>query len=72
MSRHAITDKVSFVCTSCQKGNLLSDGAIRTNDNRIFVVFKCEDCRAMVPIELDKIVAELYSSELPVGSKMVN
>lgn len=67
-----ITEVVSFGCSSCGGDNLKSVGAGKTRGNRIFLIFKCEGCGTQFPIEVDKVIAELYKKILVKGSKGVN
>ena len=67
-----IVDSVTFFCAKCKGSDLRKAGAARTLANRLYLVFECHKCKAQVPIEIDKIVAELYKTPLVSPSGSVN
>lgn len=72
MSNHRVTDRVGFGCQACRSTQLVSLGAVRTDESKIYFVFLCENCGESVPIEVDKVIAELYSASLSPTSMSVN
>lgn len=70
--KDAIVESVSFCCGKCKSDDLRKPGAVKTLSNRLYVVFVCHKCKASVPIEIDKIIAELYKKSLGPETGSVN
>ena len=60
MSRHQILAKTLFGCGHCGSKNLIGNGAVRVDDNRIFIAYVCDDCGEDVPIDVQSILTELF------------
>lgn len=67
-----IVYSVTFHCAKCKSNDLQSPGAVRTLAERLYLVFTCGECGSSVPIEIDKIIAELYKKPLGSDSGSVN
>jgi hypothetical protein len=62
MSKKILT-KVCFGCTDCKESDLVSVGAVRTEDNTIYFVFQCLNCQNPVYINSDSVAIQLFSAE---------
>ena len=60
-----VVASVSFGCQACGNQNLHSTGAVKTEDEFIYIVYQCLDCKKRLPINIDGIIMELYSIEPP-------
>jgi len=60
MSKNKITDKVSLSCQNCGSEELLSLGAVRTVEDKVFFIYQC-GCGNQVPIDVDGVVSALFS-----------
>ena len=69
---NTITDRAFFRCPHCESTKLTSDGAARTDCNHIYLIFNCNDCAEAFPIEVDKVIAELYKAPMPQHSNLVH
>lgn len=73
MDNQKVNHRADLSCTVCGSADLRWPWAGRTNEERIYIVFVCGGCEAMVPIEIDKIIASLYEAVVPIkGSKAVS
>lgn len=74
MADQKVNHRSDLSCTACGSADLRWPWAGRTNEERIYVIFLCEGCGEMVPIEIDKIITSLYEKQilLSPGSKAVN
>ena len=69
---HEVVAKVGFACSHCRSEKLSSDGMARTDDNRIYILYVCDECGEGVPINLETAIAKLYDTQIVEGSKAVN
>ncbi|HEX9503637.1 MAG TPA: hypothetical protein VF974_04935 [Patescibacteria group bacterium] len=67
-----IVDMVQFFCKVCPSNDLRSPGAVKTLADRMYLAFTCDKCKGSVTIEVNSIVAELYSTPLGPESSRVN
>jgi len=58
--KHKITDKVSLSCQSCGSTEILSLGAVRTSEDKVYFLFAC-GCGNQFPIDVDGVVMALFS-----------
>jgi hypothetical protein len=71
---HKINAKVGFGCQVCGGTNLYSNGAVRCDDDQIYLLFICADekCAELIPIKVDELIVQLYTNLPAPGSNMVN
>lgn len=72
MAKHKILAHVTFGCKACEENALTSTGAVKTDENRIYITFTCDNCCEVIPIEIENIVAELCSSQIVTGNMRMN
>lgn len=67
-------EELIFECVHCGSKDLRQPWAGRTDHDRIYLLFACGDCQEVTPIEIDRIIAPLYETQilLSPGSKAVN
>lgn len=70
MSKHKVKATVSFGCSNCKSKDMTCLGAVRTEDEHVYIMYLCSECGDAVPIELQNLLNELYT--LAPSSKLVN
>jgi uncharacterized Zn finger protein len=60
--KQKITARVSFGCQSCGGSDLTNVGAVKTENERTYLMCQCQGCGQAVPIDLDAVVKALYEA----------
>lgn len=56
-----ILTKVAFGCPECQNSDLVSIGAVRTEDNKIYFIYQCSGCEGVININSDNVAIQLFT-----------
>ncbi len=59
MSKETVDASVSFSC-QCGSSNLHLIGAVKTKNDKTYIIAQCEDCNASVPISMENTTIKLF------------
>lgn len=65
MNYKTVVAKVSFGCQECESNQLTSLGAVKTEDGTVYIMYQCDGCGTPVPVSLNAMMIELFSTPTP-------